>query len=98
MGAGHFGDGVTYNREKMDTMSQSPLFEEVLTKALQLSVADRKKLIKLLIESLDEEKELVRDETWNQTLDSLLRTFDANDWKIVEVYDPLAWVNQRKTV
>lgn len=81
-----------------DTMSQSPLFEEVLAKALQLSVADRKKLIKLLIESLDEEKDLVRDATWNQTLDSLLQTFNANDWKILEVDDLLAWVNQRKTV
>jgi hypothetical protein len=63
-------------------MSQSPLFEEVLAKALQLSGADREKLIKLLIESLDEEKEFVRDETRNQTLDSLLRTFGANDWKM----------------
>lgn len=79
-------------------MSQSLLFEDVLAKALQLSVADRKKLIKLLIESLDEEKELARDETWNQTLDSLLVTFDANDWKIVEVDDPIGWVNQRKAV
>lgn len=82
----------------MDTMSQSPLSEKVLAKALQLSVVDRKKLTKLLIESLDEEKEFVRDETWNQTLGSLLLTFDANDWKMLEVDDPVAWVNQRKTV
>jgi hypothetical protein len=79
-------------------MSQSPLFEDVLAKALQLSVPDRKKLIKLLIESLDEEKEPVRDATWNQTLDSLLVTFDANDWTMLEVDDPIAWVNQRKMV
>ena len=79
-------------------MSQSPLFEEVLAKALQLSLADRKKLIKLLIELLDEEKDFVRDDTWNQTLDSLLQTFNANDWKILEVDDPVMWVNQRKTV
>lgn len=81
----------------MDAMSQPSLFDDVLAKALQLSVADRKKLIKLLIESLDEEKDLVRDAAWNQTLASLLLTFDANDWKILEVDDPLAWVNQRKT-
>lgn len=71
---------------------------EILDQANALSPQERKKLIKLLIESLDEEKDFVRDETWNQTLDSLLRTFDANDWTLLEVADPAAWVNQHKTV
>lgn len=71
-------------------------FDQALALALNLSPAERLQLIEQVASSLERDfgAAPTQNEHWGQALLRLLDTLDMQDWQVLEIDDPVEWVNK----
>ena len=71
---------------------------EIMKQAQVLSQQERKELVKLLVDFLDEERSTPGEpnEHWGQTLNRLLDSLDMSDWENLDVEDSVEWVKKQR--
>ena len=71
---------------------------EILEQAKILSPQERKELVKLLVDTLDEPQQIIEaDEHWGHSLNQLMDTVEPIEMKYPEIEDPVEWVKHLRS-
>jgi formate dehydrogenase maturation protein FdhE len=80
---------------KVDSMSVSHPYDEVLTWALQLPPHEKLQLIEQVAHSIKPNitpQAVPADHHWGKSLNQLLDTLDTSDWEAMDMEDVVEWV------